>query len=388
MDKTKIKPAIIDTVDRHKAELIELSLFLHQNPELAFAEHKSAALLSAYLENNGFKVERGIASLETAFRGVYGSGKPVIAVLAEYDALPVLGHACGHNVIAGSAMGAAIAAKLAVDAFGGTLVVLGTPGEEVQGGKVIMAEQGVFAGLDAAMMTHPARHDTAVTEALAAIGLKIEFFGKAAHAASDPVAGINALEALILGYNAVNALRQHIPERARIHGIITSGGAAPNIVPDYAAASFLVRATDRQYLDILKEKVLDCFRGAAIATGARLEYSWDKHQYDSMKNNLVMARLFAANLSSLGRRVEPLESRHGLGSTDMGNVSQVLPSIHGSVAIAPQEVPEHSEGFAAAAGSEAGHKGLLDAAKAMAMTVADLLADPAVIQKLQQEFRS
>jgi len=386
MDKANIKSNIIDTVDRRRAELIELSLFLHRNPELAFAEHKAAALLTAYLENNGFKVERGIAGLETAFRGIYGSGKPAIAILAEYDALPVLGHACGHNVIAAAAMGAVVAAKLAVDAFGGTLVALGTPGEEVQGGKVIMVEQGVFSGLDAAMMTHPARHDTAVTEALAAIGLKIEFFGKAAHAASDPVAGINALEAMILGFNAVNALRQHIPERARIHGIITSGGAAPNIVPDYTAASFLVRTTTREYLEVLKERVLDCFRGAAIATGSRFEYSWENRQYDPMKNNLTIARLFAANLTSLGRKVEPLEARHGVGSTDMGNVSQVVPSIHGSVAISRQEVPEHSEGFAAAAGSDAGHQGLLDAAKAMAMTVADLLADPAAVKAMREEF--
>jgi amidohydrolase len=386
MNKSQVKSRILETVDQRRQELVDISLELHRNPELSFQETKAAALLSGYLEKNGFKVERGICGLPTAFRGTYGSGKPpVVAVLAEYDALPEVGHACGHNVIAGAAMGAGVAAKATVDAFGGTLVVLGTPGEEGGGGKIVMAEQGAFDGLDCAMMVHPSRRDSAMTDALAAIGIKAEFFGKAAHAASDPEAGINALEALILSFNNINSLRQHIGEKARIHGIIKSGGAAANIVPDYASGVFLVRAPDMAYLEQLKGRVLDCFSGAALATGARLKYDWNEKYYASMKNSLTLARLFSQNMEAVGRRIDPHLPRMGMGSTDMGNVSQVVPSIHGWVAIAPPDVTEHTLEFARAAASETGHKGLVDGAKAMALTVADLLAKPELLAMLKRE---
>jgi len=385
MDKASLKARIRETVDQHRRELIDISLELHRNPELSFQETKAAALLSGYLERNGFRVERGICGLPTAFRGTYGSERPAVAILAEYDALPQVGHACGHNIIAAAAVGAGIAGKLAVDEYGGSVVILGTPGEEGGGGKIIMVEKGAFNEVDCAMMIHPSRRDSAMTDALAAIGIKVEFFGKAAHAASDPEAGINALEALILSFNNINSLRQHIIEKARIHGIIKNGGTAANIVPDYACGVFLVRAPNMEYLEQLKGRVLDCFTGAALATGARLEYSWNEKSYASMKNSLTMAHLFSTNLEALGRKIDPSLPRMGVGSTDMGNVSQVVPSIHGWIAVAPPDVSEHSPEFAAAAASEAGHKGLIDGAKAMAMTAADLLADRQLFTKIKWE---
>jgi metal-dependent amidase/aminoacylase/carboxypeptidase family protein len=236
------------------------------------------------------------------------------------------------------------------------------------------------------MMIHPGVRNVATTEALACVGLEIEFFGKEAHAAAYPERGINALEAMILAFNAVNSLRQHIKDRARIHGIITRGGEVPNVVPAYPAATFLVRATDNAYLDELKQRVLNCFEGAALATGARLGYKWSEIIYAPMKNNLVLAHLFAQNLESLGRKVEPFESCFGFGSTDMGNVSQVIPAIHPSVAIVSPDVLLHSADFAVAAASESGHEGLLDAAKALAMTVVDLLSESRTLARVKDEF--
>jgi amidohydrolase len=237
---------------------------------LGFQEKKASAWLTAFLADNGFKVELGSYGLETAFRATYGEGKPVIALLAEYDALPEMGHACGHNLIGTASVGGAVGAQKAVDEYGGQIVVLGTPAEELYGGKVTMAQRGAFADLDAAMMVHPGGHDSVVTEALACQGLNIEFFGKASHAAGRPESGINALAAMILSFNAIDALRQHIKSKARIHGIITDGGQAANVVPAHSAGNFLVRAPDETYLAELKEKVLNCFKGAAQATGARL----------------------------------------------------------------------------------------------------------------------
>jgi len=386
LTKTKLKAEVSKQVDNHRHELIELSLKIHTNPELGFKEEKASGWLTDYLARNGFQVEKGIGGLPTAFKAVYGSDKPVIALIAEYDALPQIGHACGHNIIAASAVGAAVSSKSIVDSCGGTVAVFGTPAEELFGGKVIMLKAGVFEGVDVAMIMHPGVRNAATTEALACIGLDVEFFGKAVHAAAYPERGTNALEAMILAYNAVNSLRQHIKDRARIHGVITHGGEVANVVPAYSAATFLVRAQDNIYLDELKQKVLKCFEGAALATGARLDYKWGEVVYAPMKNNLVLAQQFAQNLESLGRKVEPFESYFGFGSTDMGNVSQVVPAIHPSVAIASPEVLLHSVDFVQLAASEAGHTGLLDAAKALAMTVVDLLSEPQILARIKAEF--
>jgi len=386
MHLEKLKASVVSEVDTSRHQLGELSLKIHSNPETGFQEVKASAWLVQYLEENGFSVERGVCELPTAFRGSYGQGKPAIAILAEYDALPDLGHACGHNLIAASAVGAGVASKLAIDQFGGSILVIGTPAEELYGGKVVMAERGAFDNLDIAMMVHPGAHDTATSRALACQTLEVEFFGKAAHAAARPEAGINALEAMLSSFAAINSLRQHIRDGARIHGIITDGGQAANIVPAHSAGAFMVRAEDDAYLEQLKARVLNCFIGAATASGARLEYRWGDIRFASLRNNLTLARLFRRNMQSLGRKVSLADIRQAFDSTDMGNISELVPSIHPRVAIAPEEVVVHSPQFAEAAASEAGIKGLLDGAKALAMTVVDLVANPEIVIKVKEEF--
>jgi len=382
----KLKASVSGEVDARRQELKKLSQKLHANPEIGFHEVKAAAWLTGYLEENGFSVERGICKLPTAFRASYGQGKPSIAILAEYDALPGIGHACGHNLIATLAVGAGVAAKPAIDLCGGSLLLIGTPGEETYGGKAIMADRGAFSNVDIAMMVHPGELDTATTKALANQALEVEFLGRAAHAAANPEKGINALEAMLVAFAAINSLRQHIRSTARIHGIITDGGQAANIVPEHSAGSFLVRAEDYAYLDELKEKVLNCFKGAATASGARLKYRWGEVRYAPMRNNLTLARLFRRNMQSLGRRIQLTHPESSVGSTDMGNVSQLVPSIHPIVAIAPPETPHHSTQFAEIAASEAGQRGLVDAAKALALTVVDLVSHPEIVIKIREEF--
>ena len=384
MDDLKAK--VLAEIDNRRRQLESLSLKIHSHPELGFEEQLASAWLTQFLKENGFSIERGICELPTAFRASYGSGKPAIAILAEYDALPQLGHACGHNLIAAAAVSAAIASKPAVERFGGSLLVIGTPAEELYGGKIIMAEKGAFTNVDMAMIVHPGARDTATSETLACISLEVEFFGREAHAAANPEAGINALEAMLQSFNAINSLRQHTKDKARIHGIITDGGQAANNVPAHSAGSFLVRAADETYLKELKQKVLNCFLGASTSSGARLKYRWSKLQYAPMRNNLVMARLFAKNMRSLGRKVKLYDPSQTFGSTDMGNISQLVPSIHPFGAIAPAEVSGHSPEFAAAAASEAGMKGMTDAAKALAMTVVDLLSAPEIVTRIKEEF--
>jgi amidohydrolase len=275
---------------------------------------------------------------------------------------------------------------LAVDRFGGSVVVIGTPGEELYGGKAIMVERGAFDGVDIAMIMHPGVVDVAVTRSLACQTLDVEFIGRSAHAAAQPEAGINALEAMIQSFTAINSLRQHIKDSARIHGIITDGGEAPNIVPAHSAGTFIVRAEENDYLDELKDKVINCFTGAANASGAKLKYKWGEVRYASMRNNMTLAEIFGHNMQTLGRKMLLVNPERSSGSTDMGNVSHQVPSIHPYVAIAPPDILIHSRQFAEAAVSEDGIKGLLDAAKAMAMTVVDLLANHETVTRVKEEF--
>ncbi len=382
----KLKTAIAAEIDRHYKQLSDLSRKIHDNPETAMEERRAAEWLTAFLKKHGFTVTTGTAGMPTAFHGIYGKGKPVIGFLAEYDALPKIGHACGHNLIATSTVAAAIAAKTAADKFGGSIVVYGTPAEEADAGKAIMAKKGVFKELDAAMITHPGGNQV-LFNALACQTLDVEFFGKAAHAAADPAAGVNALEAMILSFNAVDALRQHIKDNARVHGIITDGGDAPNVVPAHSAATFLIRAGDDKYLDVLKDKVISCFAGAAAATGAELKYRWADVRYAAMLNNVTLAKLFRKNMQALGHSIPLGDSGIFGGSSDVGNVSQLVPTIQPMVRIASKKVLIHSPGFAKAAGKEESLRVILIAAKAMAMTAADLLASPETLAAVRAEFR-
>jgi metal-dependent amidase/aminoacylase/carboxypeptidase family protein len=249
-----------------------------------------------------------------------------------------------------------------------------------------MAQRGAVEDIDIAMMVHPSTNDTATTRALACCSLDVEFFGREAHAAAHPEDGINALEALLLSFNAINSVRQHTRDDARIHGIISDGGQVVNVVPAHSAASFLIRASDSIYLEVLKKQVLSCFEGASTATGARLKYSWGAVEYAPMRNNIVMANLYIENMKTLGRDVKLRIPDQSLGSTDMGNVSQLVPGIHPSVAIAARGVSIHSSQFAEAAASEAGIRGMLDAAKAISMTVVDLLSSPETVKRINREF--
>jgi len=386
LDIARLKAAIVKEIDSFSPQLGDLSRKIHDNPEIAMQERHACAWLVEFLKANGFTVAKGVAGMPTAFKAIYGKGKPVIAFLAEYDALPKMGHACGHNLIATSAVAAGIATKLAADKYGGSIMVFGTPAEEGDAGKAIMAEKGIFKGLDAVMMTHPGGGNYVTYNALACQTLDVEFFGKASHAAADPELGINALDAMILSYNAINALRQHIKETARIHGIITDGGEAANIVPAHTAANFIVRARDDAYLDILKEKVINCFIGAAAATGAELKYHWADVRYASMLNNMTLARLFRQNMQSLGHAIALSEGDKWGGSSDVGNVSWLAPTIQPTVAIAPPNITIHTVEFRKVSVTKKALLIILDAAKAMAMTAADLLGNPKTLASVRAEF--
>ncbi|OGO33223.1 MAG: hypothetical protein A2Z29_00850 [Chloroflexi bacterium RBG_16_56_11] len=385
MDTGALKKDVRAEIDKRRRELGDISRKLHQHPEVAFQENQASSWLAEYLEENSFAVERGLCRLPTAFSARYGRGRPVIAFLAEYDALPKVGHACGHNLIATASLAAAVASRLAVDKLGGGVMVFGTPGEELYGGKAIMAARGAFTDVDMAMICHPGGGNRAVLNTLACLTLEVEFHGVAAHASARPEAGVNALEAMILSFNSINSLRQHIRDHARIHGIITDGGEAANIVPAHSAGTFMVRADDDRYLDKLKDRVIGCFTGAAMATGAKLEYKWGE-KYTAMVNNMTMARLFRNNMRSLGHRMPLGDSSRWGGSSDVGNVSQLVPAIQPLVSIASASVLIHTPQFAVAAASGDALARMLDAARAMAMTAVDLLASPETVEKVQAEF--
>jgi amidohydrolase len=308
-----------------------------------------------------------------------------VAILGEYDALPELGHACGHNLIAAGALGAALAVASVKRDVPGRLVFLGTPAEEGGGGKVVMIEAGAFRGVDAAMMFHPASFTAVDHGSLAITEVRLEFRGVAAHASASPGKGINALDAVIQTFNGINALRQHIRDGARIHGIITNGGAKPNIVPEYAAAEFYVRAAETAYRDELLGKLERCAKGAALAAGATFSMSEISPPYKAMRPNRALGAAFTRNLESLGWAFDADDLP--FGSTDMGDVSQAVPAIHAYVAICDRAIAFHSRGFAEASQSEQGHQGMLAAAKAMAMTAVDVLTSADLVRTMQREFR-
>lgn len=385
-----LKQAACAAIDTHRNGLIDLSLQLHRAPELKFDEHQASASICEYLEKLGFSIERPAFGLPTAFRAVRGSGRPAVAILCEYDALPGVGHACGHNVIAAAGVGAAAGVAGVVDACGGSVVILGTPGEEGGGGKILMSREGAFEGLDAAMMIHPAGQELSTMQSLAVCQLAVEYRGRAAHASAAPFLGVNALDAIIAAYNAIAQLRQHIRSTERIHGIITDGGQAPNIVPERAAGLFYVRAATEADLDALRERVLGCFRAGAEATGAELLVRTPTPEYAELVINQPLVQSYIGNLARLGRvpDVSADDRPPIIGSTDMGNVSKILPSIHPMIAIAPPETPLHSAEFATCAGSESGHRGVIDGAKALAMTAIDVLTDEDLRRAMRERFAS
>ncbi|HCP32581.1 TPA: amidohydrolase [Candidatus Acetothermia bacterium] len=377
-------------VDEIREHLLAVSKEIYDHPELKFEEVRASKLLADELKKAGFSVELGVAGLDTAIQAFYpaASEGPTVAILGEYDALPEIGHACGHNLIAAAGLGAALAVGAIKKELPGRLIFFGTPGEEGGGGKVKMVEAGLFEEVDAAMMFHPSSHTVVHRGSLAITEVKIEFAGKASHASGSPEKGINALDAVIQTFNGVNALRQHIKDGARIHGIITDGGAKPNIIPEHAAASFYVRAKENDYRDELLEKLRRCAQGAELATGATLSFETVGLAYKAMKPNRVMGEAFTRNLESLGEPLSPPPADAGLGSTDMGDVSHAVPAIHAYIQICPEEVAGHSREFAQASASKRGREVMLIATKAMAMTAIDLFTDPDLVKRMEEEFES
>ena len=383
-----VKEAMVAKVDELADVLLEASHDIHEHPELAFEEHHAHAVLTEILERQGIDVQRSAFSMETAFDAVVGDEGSTVAVCLEYDALPGVGHACGHNIIATAGLGASLAAAaLAADA-GGRVRILGTPAEERGGGKEVAIRHGALEGVDVAMMIHPADADLLWMDAIAVVEYDVEFFGEAAHAAAFPHLGRNALDAAVLSYVNIAALRQHIEDTDRIHGIFIDGGARPNIVPEHAAMTWMVRSLTREGLEPLSKRVTACFDAGAAATGCTCTYDQAFPPYDEVLDNQTMLSLYSANVTELGRPAAPPGPKKVVGSTDMGNVSKVVPSIHPMIRVAPPGISIHSHAFAEHARSSAGDEAVILGAKAMAMTIADLRAQPDTVEAAKAELRS
>jgi amidohydrolase len=388
MDGARLEVA--ERVDALADELEALSHRIHDTPELAFREDKAAAWLTDFLEKHGAKVERGVGGLPTAFRATIEGTRsgPTIAIMAEYDALPGIGHACGHNVIAtaGTGAGAAIAAALGTLPFAGRIQVIGTPAEEGGAGKVKLLDAGVFDGVDAAMMIHGRCGTQVWRPTLGIIKVKVEFHGQAAHASSWPWRGVNALNAVIQLFVSLDAMRQQLRPDARVHGVITKGGEQANIIPEYTSAEFYLRATTVDYCQELLRRFRAAAEGAATATGCRVTVTADPTVHEPLRPNATMARLFADNLEAIDFPEDPDDGQAGYGSTDCGNVSQRLPTIHPYIRISPDGVPGHSRDFAQWARSPLARTGMVAGAKALALTALDLLASPEALARAKQDF--
>ncbi|GFE56906.1 M20 family metallopeptidase [Geobacter sp. AOG1] len=385
MELAALKQAIAGVVGQRRNELTDIAEQLFRFPETGLQEYRSAALLADILEREGFRLERSLAGMDTAFRAAYGSDGPTIAILAEMDALPGLGHACGHNVIAAAAVGAAIALRQAVPIGEARIVVLGTPAEELGIGKVELVKAGIFQGVDAAMMVHPSSRRLVIKHYLGLARIRFTFFGRPAHAAAYPEEGVNALDGVIQTFNGINALRQQLRQDVRVHGIITDGGVAPNIIPATAACHFYVRATDLDEVGRVRERVVACAEGAARATGCRLEVAADERVLAPLKINHTLSGLYSEQLVHLGLPEATAPADKNLGSSDIGNVSQVVPTIHPHVPIGAG-VHIHTEDFARATISEQGREAVVEGATAMALTAAELIARPELRKKMWDEF--
>ncbi len=388
MDLADAKEQVAAEVGRRRARLWEVARAIHGRPELMYEERFAADLLAGELEAAGLSVERRAFGLETAVRATAGNGAgPTVAVLCEYDALPDIGHGCGHNLIAAAGLGAALAAAVVASGAGGRLVVLGTPAEEGGGGKIRLLEAGAFEGVDAALMVHPAGLDRLEARVIAIATWRVEYQGVGAHAAAFPEQGRNALDAAVLGYNAVAALRQHIAADERVHGVFLEAGRKPNIVPDRAVAEWYVRSRDLASLQPLKARVRACLEAGAQAAGCTLTITEICPEYSELRTNRPLADLYRANSEAAGRPVPDAGPADRLTiSTDMGNVSLAVPSIHPMVAVSPPDVALHTGEFARWAVSPEGERAVVDAATAMAMTAVDVWLQPGAAGAIRAAF--
>lgn len=359
-----------------------------EHPELGYQEFYAVGVLTQLLNRHGFEIERNVAGLDTAFVARYKGNKPGprIAFLAEYDALPGVGHGCGHNLIGAASAGAAITLCKSLE-LPGEILVIGSPAEETSGGKVTLVEHGIFKDIDAALMFHPGSQNVPEISTLALDALEFVFIGRPAHAVAAAQYGVNALDAVINFFNGINALKKQIPEDARINGIITEGGTAPNIVPERAVARFYLRARKRKVLDELREQVIRCAQGAAAMVSAQVSWSKFEYSYDELLTNRELAEAFAENLRGLGiRHIAP--PQNAMGSVDMGNVSRVIPAIHPYLALGHGTDIPHTRDFAEACLSLAGERLLLLAIRALAFTGWDILMDEKLLKRAKREFRS
>jgi amidohydrolase len=381
------KAAAREKLDASRSRILELSHQIHANPEPGFKEEKAAAWIAEILSDAGFEVSTGICGLPTAFSAKAGDGPLHVCICAEYDALPGIGHACGHNIIAAAAVGAGIAASAAD--VGLTVHVIGTPAEEIgnAGGKILLLERGAFHGIHAAMMVHPAPFDALTPKIIAASMFEVRYTGKEAHASAYPEQGINAADALTVAQTAIGLLRQHILPTDRIHGIITNGGDAPNIVPAHTAARYIVRGQTLADLEKLRPRVYRCFKAGALATGSKLEILGGDKPYSEMTHDPDIAGLFKRNSELLGRPFPESDAviRKAAASTDMGNVSRVIPSIHPMIGINSLPAVNHQREFAASCVTDSADKAAYDGALAMAWTAIDLATVDAVRTRLLSE---
>ena len=385
MDISEIKAEILNILDELKERLFSLSCDFYHNPETGLKEYKTSAACIAILEESGFRVEKGVAGMETAFRANFGNEKPAIALLVEMDALPEIGHGCGHNISGVASVGAAIALSKVIPMIGGRIVVLGTPAEELGIGKIAMIKAGVFEGFDAAMMAHPSSKRLVSRIFLGLIRLNLHFKGKPSHASAYPEEGINALDAVIQTFNSINAMRQQLRSDVRIHGIITDGGTAPNIIPEKASASFYVRAKDLNELYSVKEKVLNCARGAARATGCELTIEEGADMNAPLKLNKALADIYRRQMEFLGLKEDDFPMDKNAGSSDIGNVSQVLPTIHPHILL-KRGINIHTREFADATITEDGKNAIMEGAKTLALTALELIMDKEAMKMVKRDF--
>ncbi|WP_088536140.1 M20 family metallopeptidase [Geobacter sp. DSM 9736] len=385
MDISTVKAAIVEKVEDRCDEWFSIAKCFYDSPEVGLQEVRAAAVLTAKLETEGFEVRRGLAGLTTAFRAEWGSAGPTIALLAEMDALPGLGHACGHNIIAAATLGAAVTLRHVLPTNAARIVVIGTPAEEQGIGKIELIRAGCFADVDFAMMVHPASKRQVIKMFLGLARIRFEFIGKAAHAAAHPEEGINALDAVIQTFNAINGLRQHLRQDVKVHGIITEGGSAPNIIPERASCFFYVRAEDLSQVEEVRRRIKACAEGAAMACGCRLSVQEDPRVLAPMVINRAFYRLYSKQLEYLELPEANAPIDRNMGSSDIGNVSRLVPTIHPHVPIGTG-ISIHTEEFARATVSEQGRAAVIEGAKSLALTAFELASCPRVREEILKEF--
>ena len=376
-----------------KKDIEEVSDYIFKNPELGNEEYKASEYLVNKLKENGFNVEENYCGMKTAFRAEKGSGSPKIAFLAEYDALPGYGkekkpgHACGHNWIAASTYGSALTLSKIIDKLGGTVILIGTPAEETVGGKVPMVEQGAFDDIDIVLQSHLESQNNIACKTLAIDCIKFQFRGRASHAAAHPEDGVNALDAINLMYTGIGCLRQHIKSDARIHGIITQGGDAPNTVPDFTEAKFHIRSESRKYLDELTKKVINIAKGASLMTGTEVFYEKFENSFDNLVNLKSLQKLMKKNLEEVGIENINEEGKGASGSSDIGNVSQVCPTMYTEIALDIEEVCHvHDEAYLKYVNSLEAYDKLHKAVKAMCGVALEIYTNEKLLQEIKKEF--